>query len=79
MCDIQTAMAVPGGKKMKIDIDKQCVQMVAIAGLTVLGSVAIIVDGEVGNVIAIAIAGAVGYLARSLFPGGETNEAEVPK
>jgi len=78
MCDIQTAVGGLGGKRM--DFDKQCVQMVAIAGLTALGITAIVVDGDVGNMIAVAIAGAIGYLARSLFPGGGVeDEAEVQK
>jgi len=82
VCDIQTAMAGVGrdvqdirGRKM--DLDKQCVQIAAIAGLTALGITAIVIDGDVGNMIAVAIAGAIGYLARSLFPRGETDETEV--
>ena len=77
MCDMQTAVC--GLKGGKMDFDKECVQMVAIAGLTVLGSVAIIFDGDIGMTIAIGVAGALGFLARSLFPGGEKDEEEVPK
>jgi len=77
MCDIQTALTGIGGKKM--DYDKQAVQIAAIAGLTALGVTAMVVDGDIGNTIALAIAGAIGYLARSLFPGGGSDEAEVQK
>ncbi len=74
MCDIQTAIKNLGSIGM--DFDRECVQMVAIAGLTVLGSVAIIFDGEIGMTIAIGVAGGIGYLARSLFPGGRKNETK---
>ena len=77
MCDIQTAIAGLGGKKMAID--DHCVQIAALAGLTVLGVVAIVFDGSVGEAMAVAVAGAIGYFARALFPGGDTDEAEVQK
>lgn len=51
-----------------IECNDKAVQVAAIAGLTTLGSVCIIFDGEVGNVLAIAIAGALGLIAPSIFP-----------
>ena len=77
MCDVQTA--VGGLKGGKMDFDRECVQMTAIAGLTILGSVAVIFDGDIGMTIAIGVAGALGFLARSLFPGGKQDEKEVQK
>lgn len=52
--------------------------MAAIAGLTTLGAVAIIIDGDVGNTIAIAIAGAIGFMIRFVFgnKGESTNEVQ---
>lgn len=75
MCDGYTAFMLLGGRK-KMDLDKQCVQIAAIAGLTILGSVSIIFDGDIGMTIAIGVAGALGFLARSLF-GGAKDEKEV--
>lgn len=75
MCDANAAVQLIGGGK-KMDFDKECVQIAAIVGLTILGSVAIIFDGDIGMTIAIGVAGALGFLARSLF-GGAKDEAEV--
>ena len=77
MCDIQTAIAGIGGKKM--DISEHCVLIAALAGLTVLGVVAIVFDGSVGEAMAVAVAGAIGYFARALFPGGADDAEEVQK
>ena len=63
MCDIQTAMSGLGGKKM--EISEHCVQIAALAGLTVIGVVAIVFDGSVGEAMAVAVAGAIGYFARA--------------
>lgn len=62
-----------------MECDKETVQVAAIAGLTTLGAVAIIIDGDVGNTIAIAIAGAIGFMIRFVFgnKGGETDAEEV--
>jgi len=51
-----------------MECNDKMVQIMAIAGLTTLGSVCIIFDGEVGNLLAIAIAGALGLIAPSVFP-----------
>ena len=77
MCDIQTAVAGIGGRKM--DLDRECVQIAAIVGLTILGSVAIVYDGSVGEAIAVAVAGAIGFLARSIFGGMKDEAEEVQK
>ena len=53
--------------QMKIDADKQTVQIVAIVALTVLGSIAMIVDGDIGETIAVAVAGVLGLVGGSLF------------
>ncbi len=38
--------------------------VVAVAALTVLGAICVIVDGDIGNTIAVAVAGGIGYLAK---------------
>ena len=78
MCDIQTAVAVSGGRKM--DIDKECVQVAFMGCLTALGITAIVVDGEIGMAIAVAVAGAIGYLAKGVVSKmGEDDAEEVQK
>ena len=63
MCDIQTAVSVIGGRKM--ECNSQTVRyVVAVAALTVLGTVAIIVDGDIGNTIAVAVAAGIGYMIK---------------
>ena len=62
-----------------MEISEHCVQIAALAGLTVIGVVAIVYDGSVGEAMAVAVAGAIGYFARALFPGGATDEKEVQK
>lgn len=52
---------------MEVDCDDQTVEVVAIVGVTVLGAVAIVVDGDVGNTIAIAIAAALGAIIKGIF------------
>jgi hypothetical protein len=53
------------------------VQIVAIAGLTTLGVVCIVVPGDVATMLAIAIAGMLGLLAPSIFPRRPTDAEEV--
>jgi len=51
---------------------------IAVAALTVVSLVCIIVDGDVGNAMAVAAAGGIGYLAKDWrMKGGETNATEV--
>jgi len=77
MCDIQTATAGLGGKR-KMELDRECVQVVFMACLTVLGITAIVVDGEIGMAIAVAVAGAIGYMAKGIVARmGEKDEEEV--
>lgn len=52
---------------MKVDCDTQTVQATAIVGLTVLGAVALIVDGSMGETIAVAVAAAFGIVVGNLF------------
>jgi len=56
-----------------MECNDKMVQIAAIAGLTSLGAVCIIFDGEVGNLLAIAIAGALGLIAPSIFPRRPTD------
>lgn len=83
MCDIQTAVALlgPTGGKKKMGLDKEFVQVVFMACLTALGITAIVVDGEIGMAIAVAVAGAIGYMAKGIVSkmGGEKDETEVQK
>jgi len=63
-----------------MELDKECVQVVFMACLTALGITAIVVDGEIGMAIAVAVAGAIGYMAKGIVARmGEKDEAEVPK
>lgn len=52
---------------------------VAVLALTVVSLVCIVVDGDVGNAMAVAAAGGIGYLAKDWrMKGGELNhEKEV--
>lgn len=52
---------------------------VAVLALTVVSLVCIVVDGDVGNAMAVAAAGGIGYLAKDWrMKGGEPNhEKEV--
>jgi len=59
-----------------MECNDKMVQIGAIAGLTTLGCVCIIFDGEIGNVIAIAVAGALGLIAPSIFPRRSANASE---
>jgi len=60
-----------------MECNDKMVQIAAIAGLTSLGAVCIIFDGDVGNLLAIAIAGALGLIAPSIFPRRPTDAKEV--
>lgn len=61
------------------DIDNETVQVVAIIGVIALGVTAMIVDGEIGETIAIAVATALGAVVGYLFKnrGGSTDAEEV--
>lgn len=50
-----------------LTVDKEIVQIVAIFGLVILGSVAMIYDGDVGETIAVAVAGSLGLMGGSIF------------
>lgn len=78
MCDIQTALGPQGGKK-KMELDKECVQVVFMACLTALGITAIVVDGEIGMAIAVAVAGAIGYMAKGIVSrmGGSDDAKKI--
>lgn len=52
---------------LKDTIDEHLVQIIAIICITVLGIVAMVIGGEMGNIIAIAIAGALGVIVGALF------------
>lgn len=51
----------------QIDCDREVVQVMCIIGITVMGCVAMFVDGEIGNTIAVAVAGVLGLAAGYLF------------
>lgn len=59
---------------VKIDADKQAVQIVGMLCLTILGLGALIIDGEIGVTISVAVAGAIGFFARDLFNGKEEED-----
>lgn len=52
---------------------------VGVAALTILGVVCVVVDGDVGNALGVAVAGAIGYLVKDwrASKGGNTDAAEV--
>jgi len=52
---------------VEISADKEIVQIVSIMGLVILGSVAMIYDGDVGETIALAVAGCLGLMGGSIF------------
>jgi len=58
-----------------IDCSDRIVELGAIAGITVLGSVALVVDGSIGESIAVAAAAVFGAMARHYWPlsGVESN------
>jgi len=60
-----------------MECNDKMVQIATVAGLTTLGAVAIIFDGDIGEVIAIAIAGALGLIAPSIFPRRPKDAEEV--
>lgn len=60
-----------------MECNDKMVQIAAIAGLTSLGAVCIIFDGEIGNLMAIAIAGALGLIAPSIFQRRPNDAKEV--
>jgi len=62
------------------DLDNETVQVCAIAGITALGITAMVVDGDIGETIAVAVAtglGAIiGYLFKVRQKGGSTDASE---
>lgn len=62
------------------DIDNETVQVCAIAGITALGITAMVVDGDIGETIAVAVAtglGAIiGYLFKVRQKGGSEDASE---
>jgi len=50
--------------------------IVAVAALTAMGTVAMIVDGDIGNTIALAVAAGIGYLVKDWRMGGESVGAQ---
>lgn len=63
------------------DLDNETVQVCAIAGVTALGITAMIVDGQIGETIAVAVATGLGAVIGYLFKGrgGSTDAEEVQK
>ena len=60
--------------------NKTCRYVVGVAALTVLGMTCVIVDGDVGNALGVAVAGAIGYLVKDWRSEGSEDDAkEVPK
>jgi len=61
------------------DLDNETVQVFAIAGVTALGITAMVVDGEIGETIAVAVATGLGAVIGYLFKtrGGSADAKEV--
>ena len=70
-----------GETMLEFDIsNKTCRYVVGIVALTVLGMTCVIVDGDVGNALGVAVAGAIGYLVKDWrSEGSERDEKEVQK
>ena len=78
MCDIQTATAAIGGRKM--DIDKETVQVVAVAGGVIIAVAALIFDGDLGYAMGTGILTIASAMAGYIFGKGTCeNETEIPK
>lgn len=77
MCDAYAAVQLmKGDGKMKLD--KECVQVAFMGCLTALGITAIVVDGEIGMAISVAVAGAIGYMAKGIVARmGEKDAEEI--
>jgi len=59
------------------DLDNETVQVIAICGVTALGITAMIVDGEIGETIAVAVATGLGAVIGYLFKRGEKDATKV--
>jgi len=59
-----------------MECNDEMVEMTAILGITALGATAIIIDGQIGEVIAIAVSGALGFMAAHLWRVGKDIEGE---
>lgn len=51
----------------KITMDGETVQATAIVGLVALGTVAMVIDGNIGETIAIAVAAGLGGVVTAIF------------
>lgn len=58
-------------------IPEHYVQMTAILSLTAMGIVAVVVDGEMGQSLMIAVAAGIGAFVGYLFPRGGDDAKEV--
>ena len=54
-----------------MECNEQMVEIMAILGVVALGMTAIIVDGQIGEVIAIAVSAALGFMAAHLWKGSK--------
>ena len=64
MCNANAAVQLMKGSG-KLECNDQTIRyVVGVAALTVLGVVCVVVDGDVGNAMAVAVAGAIGYLVK---------------
>lgn len=57
-----------------MECNDKMVQIAAIAGLTTLGAICILIPGDLATMLAIAIAGVLGLIAPSIFPRRPTDE-----
>lgn len=77
MTGLQT-IPIMGGIRM--DCNNQTIRyVVAVAALAVMGTSAMIIDGDIGNTIALAVSAGIGYLVKDWRMGGEKNAEEVPQ
>ncbi|MFA5187580.1 MAG: hypothetical protein WC551_13960 [Patescibacteria group bacterium] len=60
-------------RRIKVEADREIVQCAALIGITVLGTAAMIVDGDVGMTIAIGCTAGLGAAVGYLFPRKNDN------
>ena len=80
MCDANAAVQLLDGGKGKMDIDKETVQVVAVAGGVIISVAALVFDGDLGYAMGTGILTIASAMAGYIFGKGTCeNEAEVQK
>jgi len=60
--------------------DQTCIEIVGMVGLVVLGAVAVIYDGDIGESLMVAVSAGLGaFMTHVYYTGGVEDEKEVQK